>query len=69
MTTPSFLEDHASQVPALQLLLSMGYTYLPPAEALRLRGGKYSQVLLEEVLRRKLPEINAIRQSSSKTAL
>lgn len=69
MTTPSFLEDHASQVPALKLLVNMGYTYLSPAEALKLRGGKHSNVLLEEVLRRKLPDINAIRQTSTKTAL
>ncbi len=66
---PSFLEDHASQVPALQLLVNLGYRYLSPSEALKLRGGKYSNVLLEEVMRKHLPEINAIRRSSTKTAI
>ena len=37
MITPSFLEDHISQLPALQLLLKLGYTYLSPEEALAQR--------------------------------
>lgn len=69
MNTPSFLEDQASQLPALKLLVNMGYTYLSPAEALQLRAGKASNVLLEEVMRKQLPVINTIRQSSVKTAL
>jgi hypothetical protein len=32
MNTPSFQEDHISQVPALQLLQNLGYTYLRPQE-------------------------------------
>ena len=28
MDTPSFKEDHISQIPALQLLQKLGYTYL-----------------------------------------
>ena len=40
MRTPSFLEDHISQIPALQLLINMGYTYVPPAQAEAWRGGK-----------------------------
>ena len=36
MITPSFLEDHISQVPALQLLVKLGYTYLRPEEALEI---------------------------------
>ncbi|SHJ13692.1 type I restriction enzyme, R subunit [Rubritalea squalenifaciens DSM 18772] len=58
--TPSFLENHISQIPALQLLVKMGYRYLPPAEALRLRGGKLSNVLLDEVLETQLRKINTI---------
>ena len=50
MNTPSYQEDHASQIPALQLLQNLGYTYLPPEEALRLRGGKTGNVLLEDIL-------------------
>ena len=34
MDTPSFKEDHISQIPALQLLQKLGYIYLSPDEAL-----------------------------------
>lgn len=33
METPSFKDDHISQIPALQLLQKLGYTYLSLAEA------------------------------------
>jgi hypothetical protein len=46
MDTPSFKEDHISQIPALQMLVNLGYTYLSPAEADRQRGGKTTNVLL-----------------------
>lgn len=69
MKTPSFKEDHISQIPALQLLIKLGYTYLSPDEALRLRGDKTSNVLLEDVLRKQLREINSIKISSTKTAI
>lgn len=61
MDTPSFLEDHSSQVPALQLLQKLGFTYLPPKEVHLERRGKLSNVLLEEVLRRQLARLNRIR--------
>ncbi|PHI19250.1 restriction endonuclease subunit R [Lewinellaceae bacterium SD302] len=57
---PSFREDHVSQVPALQLLINLGYEYVPPREAERLRGGRKSNVLFESVLRERLGEINDI---------
>ncbi|MDC6350469.1 HsdR family type I site-specific deoxyribonuclease [Zeaxanthinibacter sp. PT1] len=60
MYTPSFREDHISQVPALQFLINLGYTYLTPNEALELRGGKKSQVLLEPILKKQLREMNVI---------
>ncbi len=69
MDTPSFKEDHISQIPALQMLVKLGYTYLSPAETERLRGGKTTNVLLEDVLRRQLKEINSIRVSASKTSI
>jgi type I restriction enzyme R subunit len=69
METPSFKEDHISQIPALQMLINLGYTYLSPAEAERLRGGKTSNVLLEDVLRKQLKEINSIRVSATKTSI
>ncbi len=65
MDTPSFKEDHISQIPALQILVNLGYTYLSPAEAERQRGGKTSNVLLEDVLRKQLKKINAEKTISS----
>lgn len=65
MDTPSFKEDHISQIPALELLLKLGYVYLSPNEALQLRGDKTTNVILEEVLRSQLKKINSIRVSSS----
>jgi type I restriction enzyme R subunit len=69
METPSFKEDHISQIPALQMLVNLGYTYLSPAEADRQRGGKTSNVLLEDVLRKQLKEINSIKVSATKTSI
>jgi type I restriction enzyme R subunit len=69
MYTPSFQEDQISKIPALQLLQQLGYIYLSPEEALELRGNKTSNVLLEEVLRKQLREINSIKVSSTKTAI
>jgi type I restriction enzyme R subunit len=61
MDRPSFQEDHISQIPALQLLVNLGYEYLPPAEALAYRGGKDGNVLLERVLVGQLERLNQIR--------
>jgi len=68
MNTPSFKEDHISQIPALQMLVNLGFTYLSPAEADRQRGGKTTNVLLEDVLRKQLKEINAEKAISSTRA-
>ncbi|TDE08176.1 type I restriction endonuclease subunit R [Dyadobacter psychrotolerans] len=65
METPSFKEDHISLIPALQLLQKLGYTYLSPDEVKQLRGGKTSAVLLEDILRKQLKEINAEKRISS----
>lgn len=65
----SFKEDHISQIPALQLLQKLGYTYLTPDEALAMRGGKTSNVLLEDVLRSQLRRINSIRVNRNKEEL
>ena len=69
MDTPSFKEDHISQIPALQLLQKLGYTYLSADEALELRGNKTTNVILEKLLRKQLKEINSIKVSSTKTSL
>ena len=64
----SFLEDHISQIPALMLLEKLGYTYLTPAEALEMRGGSTTNVLLEPILRNQLEKINTLQVSSTRTA-
>ena len=61
MKTLSFKEDNISQIPALQLLQKLGYTYLSPEESIRLRGGKTSNVILEPILRSQLNLINSIQ--------
>ena len=58
-------EKHLSQIPALQLLISLGFEYITPAEALRERQDRTSNVLLENTLRTQLKEINRIRFKSS----
>jgi len=47
---PSYLEKVQSQLPALQLLIQMGWEYLSPAEVDALRGGRLGGVILEPVL-------------------
>ncbi len=47
---PSMKEDHISQVPALQLLQNLGYTYLTPEEALAHRSSKTRNVILDDIL-------------------
>ncbi|HKB46012.1 MAG TPA: HsdR family type I site-specific deoxyribonuclease [Chitinophagaceae bacterium] len=69
MNIPSFKEDDISQIPALQLLQKLGYIYLTHDEALKLRGDKTSNVLLEDILRKQLKEINSIKVSSAKTTI
>ncbi|MFN2262158.1 MAG: type I restriction endonuclease subunit R [Psychroflexus sp.] len=64
MQTPSFKEDHSSQIPALQLLINMGYEYLNPNQALEARGNKTANVLLEDVLKKQLKRINTAKVSS-----
>ena len=58
---PSFKEDHISQIPALQLLQRLGWTYLTPEEALALRGGRPGRVILHAVLEDQLRKMNRIQ--------
>ena len=60
MDVPSYKEDHISQIPALMLLMKMGFYYLTPEEALELRGSRTSNVLLEPILKKQLEQINTI---------
>ncbi|HMQ97916.1 MAG TPA: HsdR family type I site-specific deoxyribonuclease [Ignavibacteria bacterium] len=60
MNTPSFKEDHISQIPAIQFLIKLGYNYITPDEAYRLRYNKSSNVILDEILIEQLRKINRI---------
>ncbi|MDF2930841.1 MAG: type restriction endonuclease subunit [Chryseobacterium sp.] len=63
--TPSYSEDHISQIPAIQLLIKMGYTYLAPDEALAIREGRKSNVILTSILKEQLKKINKIEYKES----
>ncbi len=56
--TPPTSEDATSQLPALDLLQQLGWTYIPPGEIDTLRGGRRSEVLLTGVLAQALARIN-----------
>ncbi len=58
---PSMKEDHISQIPALQFLQNLGYTYLAPGEALVLRGSKTRNVILDGILTEQLRKMNVVR--------
>ncbi len=60
MQTPSLRENDASQLPALHLLVQMGYVPLTPAQATAARGGRNGSVLLENILRTQLNALNSI---------
>jgi type I restriction enzyme R subunit len=60
MQTPSFNEHLISQIPALQLLMKMGYQYLSPSETYEQRRHKTSHVILEDILEQQLRKINTI---------
>lgn len=66
MHTPSFLEDHISQIPAIQLLINMGYQYVTPSQAMAWRKGRTSIVLFEEVLFNQLHKINSFTRRGKK---
>ena len=56
-----FDEKYLSQIPALQVLVNLGYQYLTPTEAMSARGGKAGNVLLEEILREQLKKLNRMQ--------
>lgn len=60
--TPSTSEDMNSQLPALHLLINLGFTYLSPEAALELRGGRKSNLLLEPILMERLAAFNRIEK-------
>lgn len=68
MTFISFKENDISKIPALELLQKLGYKYLSQEEAMKLRGEKTSNVLLEDILRQQLRNLNSIRIGSHSEA-
>jgi type I restriction enzyme R subunit len=55
-----FNEEYLSQIPALQQLIILGYTYITPQDALAERGNRSSNVILEMTLHDQLKKINKI---------
>lgn len=53
-----FDEARQSQLPALEMLLALGYKYVSVEEALRQRGGDTSNFILADIAAEKLMEIN-----------
>lgn len=47
---PETKEVFSSQIPALQVLMAMGYEYLSPLQVMELRGGQTAEILLRPVL-------------------
>jgi type I restriction enzyme R subunit len=47
---PTHYEEITSQIPALHLLINLGYTYLLPKVAHKLRGSKNANVILTDIL-------------------
>ncbi|MDT8385679.1 MAG: HsdR family type I site-specific deoxyribonuclease [Gammaproteobacteria bacterium] len=47
--TPNTQEEYSAKLPALKLLMTLGYDYLPPAQCLQKRGSE-REILLREVL-------------------
>ena len=54
----NFDEARQSQLPFIELLLNMGYTYISTEEALKQRGGDTSNFILADIATEKLMEIN-----------
>ncbi len=55
-----WLETISSQIPAIDLLQKIGYTYLTPAAALAHRQGKRAKIVLEDILTAQLHKLNSI---------
>ena len=58
-------EKHLSQIPALQMLINLGYEYLPQDRVSAERQGKTGNVILEGILRNQLKQLNRINYKGS----
>jgi type I restriction enzyme R subunit len=54
LSVPKFQEEYSAKLPALALLINLGWSFLPPAQALVARGGKLHEVVLRDELRKQL---------------
>lgn len=61
MAIAKHTEDLASHIPAIHLLVNLGYQYLTPSETVQLREGKRGKVVLESVLEDWLAKNNTIQ--------
>jgi len=61
MTSEAFnpAEKHQSQIPALQMLIALGYTPMPESEIIRQRGGRLRNVVLDDILVEQLLKLNS----------
>lgn len=57
-------EKYQSQIPALQMLVALGFKPLSQAQALDLRGGRMRNVVLDDVLAESLMRINCFTYKS-----
>lgn len=56
---PLFKEEHISQIPAIELLMKLGYIYLSPEEVSEYREKSLGKVILKDILEKQLKEINS----------
>ena len=66
MPVNEYIEDFVSLIPALHLLINLGYEYLPSNKELSTRDFKTSKVVLEKILRNQLKKINKIEFKGDK---
>lgn len=59
MSVSEYQEDFISLIPALHQLINLGYEYIPPSAAKKLRSGKFSQPVLDTILKKQLHKINS----------
>ena len=59
MDNVNFDEAKQSQLPLVEMLVNMGYTYLSREEALAQRGGDTSKFILHDIARQSLMDINS----------
>jgi type I restriction enzyme R subunit len=64
-SSPKFQEEYSAKIPAMTLLMNLGWYYLNPGQALTARDGKLDQVILTHILRRELAKRTFMYAGSS----